>query len=155
MTSEVSWPAEFASLSPEQQSRVLAYIHSLKTTQTGPSTVINQGDIYWARVDKQADPQTNLSHPHVVIQDNLFNHSRIGTIIVCALTSRLSCLNEPGNLLIPAGEGNLPKTSVVVVSQLTSINRTELGKYIGSLSEARVSQILDGIRFQQRAFYRS
>lgn len=155
MTPEASWQAEFATLSPEQQSRVLAYIHSLKTSQTGPSTVINQGDIYWARVDKHLGPQKNLSHPHVVIQDNLFNHSRIETLIVCALTSRLSCVNEPGNLLIPAGEGNLPKTSVVVVSQLTSINRAELGEYIGSLSETRVSQILDGIRFQQRAFYRT
>jgi mRNA interferase MazF len=33
----------------------------------------------------------------------------------------------------------------VVVSQLFTVDKTELGEYIGSLSRKRVQQILDGI----------
>jgi mRNA interferase MazF len=72
--------------------------------------------------------------------------------VFCALTSNLHRANEPGNVLLDVGEGNLPKQSVVVVSQISSIERAQLGQPIGALSEARVEQILAGLRFQQRAF---
>jgi mRNA interferase MazF len=51
------------------------------------------------------------------------------------------------------GEGNLPKQSVVVVSQISSVDKSRLGERIGSLSDARVEQILAGLRFQQVSFF--
>jgi mRNA interferase MazF len=33
------------------------------------------------------------------------------------------------------------------------VEKARLGEKIGSLSEARVEQILDGLRFQQRSFF--
>jgi mRNA interferase MazF len=89
-----------------------------------------------------------------VVQDDVFNHSRITTVVVCALTSNLHRANEPGNVLLEVGEGNLPRQSVVVVSQISSVDKTCLGERIGSLSDARVEQILDGLRFQQASFFR-
>jgi mRNA interferase MazF len=41
----------------------------------------------------------------------------------------------------------------VVVSQVSSVEKVRLGEKIGSLSEARVEKILDGLRFQQRSFF--
>jgi hypothetical protein len=69
---------------------------------------------------------------------------RITTVVVCALTSNLHVANEPGNVLLEEGEGNLPRQSVVVVSQISSVEKARLGSRIGSLTEARVEQILDG-----------
>jgi hypothetical protein len=37
----------------------------------------------------------------------------------------------------------------VVVSQLSTVDKADLGDYIGSLDERRVSQILAGMRFLQ------
>ena len=88
-----------------------------------------------------------------MVQDDVFNHSRITTVVVCALTSNLHRATEPGNLLLEVGEGNLPQQSVVVVSQVSSIEKTRLGERIGSLSAARVEQILAGLRFQQASFF--
>jgi mRNA interferase MazF len=51
------------------------------------------------------------------------------------------------------GEGNLLKQSVVVVSQISAVDKARLGERIGSLSEARVQQILAGLRFQQVSFF--
>ena len=85
-------------------------------------------------------------HPHVVIQNNLFNQSRINTVVVCALTSNLKRASAPGNVLLEPKEAHLSKTSVVLVSQIFTVDKSQLGEYIGTLSLKRVRQILDGIK---------
>jgi mRNA interferase MazF len=74
-------------------------------------------------------------------------------VVVCALTSNLHRANEPGNVLLEVGEGNLPQQSVVIVSQVSSVDKARLGERIGSLSDTRVEQILAGLRFQQVSFF--
>ena len=115
---------------------------------------INQGDIYWIHKRESSPSELgDYSHPYVVVQENLFNHSRIHTVVVCALTTNLRQANEPGNVLLDVGEGNLPKSSAVVVSKISSVDKAQLGEYIGTLTPTRVQQILKGIRFQQVAFF--
>jgi mRNA interferase MazF len=87
------------------------------------------------------------------VQDDVFNHSRVATIIACSLSTNLHKATEPGNVLLDDGEGDLPKQSVVIVSQIEAIERSRFGARIGALSQKRVEQILDGLRFQQRAFF--
>ena len=117
------------------------------------SATIQRGDIFWIEPDEQRGSIPGYAHPHVVLQDDLFNRSRIETVIVCALSSNLKRANEPGNLLLEAGEGKLEKQSVAIVSQLASVRKDQLGGYIGTLSSERVEQILAGIRFQQASFF--
>ena len=108
--------------------------------------VINQGDIFWIELDEPSGSEPGYLHPHVIIQNNLFNRSRINTVVVCVLTSNLRRANSPGNVLLEAGEADLPEQSVVNVSQILTINKSQLGEKIGALSTERVRQILDGIR---------
>ena len=120
----------------------------------GANRVINQGDIYWVAMEEGDEIPSAIPHPYVVVQENVFNHSRIHTVVVCALTSNLRRTSDtPGNLLLAAGEGNLPKQSVVEVSKVSSIEKAQLGEYIGSLSPERVAQILAGMRFLQEAWF--
>jgi mRNA interferase MazF len=119
----------------------------------GEYRVINRGDIYWVQAEASAAERGYYPHPYVVIQDNLFNHSRLSTVVVCALTSNLKEANAPGNLLLDVAEANLPKQSVVVVSKVSAVAKTELGEYIGALSEERVKQILAGMRFLHLSFF--
>lgn len=117
---------------------------------------IQRGDLYWLAAEALRDGQGSLPghpHPHVVVQEDVFNHSRISTVIVCALTSNLQRASEPGNVLLDPGEGGLPQQSVVVVSQIASVDKARLGIRLGVLSAARVEQILAGLRFQQRSFF--
>ncbi|MBI1772511.1 MAG: type II toxin-antitoxin system PemK/MazF family toxin [Burkholderiales bacterium] len=115
--------------------------------------MIKRGDIFWANPDEERNTVPGLAHPHVVVQDDIFNQSRIATVIVCALTTNLKRVTEPGNVLLELDEGSLNKQSVVVVSQISSIPKNQLGEFIGHLSDERVLQILAGIRFQQTAFF--
>ena len=108
--------------------------------------VIQQGDIFWIELDEPSGSAPGYTHPHVVVQNNVFNQSRINTVVVCVLSSNLKRANAPGNVLLEPEEANLPKQSVVMVSQLFTVDKSSLGDLIGTLSKRRVRQILDGIK---------
>ncbi len=108
--------------------------------------MINQGDIYWVDLGEPLGSEPGRRHPHVVVQNNVFNRSQIRTVVVSALTSNLKRANAPGNVLLEMGEGNLPKQSVVNVSQIFTIDKSQLDEYIGALTSKRVREILSGIK---------
>jgi len=107
--------------------------------------VIHQGDIYWIELDEPIGSEPGYVHPHVVIQNNVFNASKINTVIVCALSSNIKRAQSPGNVLLEQGEGDLPKQSVVLASQVFTVDKSHIRELIGTISEKRVRQILDGV----------
>lgn len=107
--------------------------------------MIRQGDVYWIDLGEPPGAGTGYRHPHVVVQNDLFNASRIGTVVVCAITSNLKRAEAPGNVRLDKGEGGLPKESVVNVSQLFTVDRADLSEKIGALPSGRIEEILAGI----------
>ena len=107
---------------------------------------IRQGDIFWIDIDEPKRSEPGFTRPFVVIQNNLFNQSKINTALVCALTTNLSRENAPGNVRLYKGEANLPKPSVIVVSQMLTVDKSELRDKIGTLSKKRVDEVLEGIK---------
>ncbi len=107
---------------------------------------IRQGEIYWINLGKSRGSEPGFRHPHIVIQNNLFNSSRINTVVVCTLTSNLKRANVPGNVLLAKGEANLQKRSVVNISQIYTVNKSDLTEKIGQVSGDRLQQIFDGIK---------
>ncbi|HEY1189456.1 MAG TPA: type II toxin-antitoxin system PemK/MazF family toxin [Gemmata sp.] len=117
-----------------------------------PQTRINRGDVFWVAADVEGTKQSN-QHPHVVVQDDVFNHSRVATVVGCALTTNLRRACEPGNVLLDPGEGGLPRQSAVVVSLVSSVEKARLGERLGTLSAERVEQVLAGLRFLQATYF--
>lgn len=107
--------------------------------------MIRQGDIYWIEFDEPEGSEHGYKHPHVVVQNNLFNYSRINTVLVCPLTSNLKRADSPGNVFLKKRESNLTKSSVVNVSQVFTVDKAQLGDYVGTLSSERLRQVLNGI----------
>jgi mRNA interferase MazF len=107
--------------------------------------VINQGDIFWVDLGKPSGSEPGYKHPHMVVQNNLFNKSRINTVVVCTLTSNLRRAKAPGNILLDPGEANLPEQSVINISQLYTVDKRDLAEKIGTLSDQRVQEVLEGI----------
>jgi mRNA interferase MazF len=52
----------------------------------------------------------------------------------------------PWNVRLNKGMGNIPKASVVVVSQIATVDKTRLLERIGSLDNETIEKILDGCR---------
>ncbi len=108
--------------------------------------VIQQGDIFWLNLGKLSGSEPGYRHPHVVIQNNIFNQSKINTVVMCALTSNLARGVAPGNVVLQKGEANLPKKSVVNISQIYTVDKYSLESKIGTLSRRRIEEIIAGIQ---------
>jgi mRNA interferase MazF len=109
--------------------------------------VIWQGDIYWYDFGVPRESEPGYRRPAVVIQNDIANQSAIKTIMVCAITTNLRLSRAPGNVLLDPGEANLPQRSVINVSQVVTINKSDLadGAYIGTLSSARIDEVVAGV----------
>ena len=108
--------------------------------------VIRQGDVYWIDLGEPSGSEPGYRHPHVIIQNNIFNRSRINTVVVCMITSNLKRAEAPGNVLLEEREANLPKQSVVNVSQSLTVDKQDLDEKIGMLSQERIQEILEGVK---------
>ncbi len=108
--------------------------------------VIEQGEIYWVDLAEPSGSEPGYRHPHIVVQNNLFNSSKINTVVMCALTSNLKRGLSPGNVVLKKGEANLPKKSVVNITQIYTIDRTNLFEKIGKVNNERLKEILLGIQ---------
>ena len=108
--------------------------------------VIHQGDVVWIDWEEPSGSEPGYRRPFVVIQNDVFNLSRINTVVVCALTSNLKRAQAPGNVLLEQGEANLPKPSVVNISQILTVDKRDIEEKIGALSPRRIRQILHGLR---------
>ncbi len=107
--------------------------------------MIRQGDVFWIDLGNPSGSGPGFTHPHVIIQNNIFNRSKINTVLVCVITSNLRRKKSPGNVLLESGEANISKPSVVNVSQIFTVDKSDLADKIGTLSSERVKQILDGV----------
>jgi mRNA interferase MazF len=110
--------------------------------------IIRQGAIFWIPVFDKTDDE--IIHPHVIIQDDVINDSCIDTTVVCGLSTNMKKASEPGNILLDKGEADLPKQSIIVVSQIFNVKKTQVGAYIGTLRKERIDQLFDGMRLLQR-----
>ena len=107
---------------------------------------IKQGDIFWIDLGIPKGSEPGYRHPHVVIQNNLFNQSRINTVVVCAITSNLNLANAPGNVLLKKGEGGPKKDSVINISQIITVDKSDLTEKIDRLSPSKTNHIIEGIK---------
>lgn len=106
---------------------------------------IRQGQVYWVDFGPASGSAPAGHHPCVVVQNDVFNRSAIRTSVVCLITSNLSRANAPGNVLLKKGDANLPKASVVNVSQILTVDKAELEECTGRLSGAAATAVRDGL----------
>jgi len=105
-----------------------------------------QGDIFWVRFGYSGDSGPSGKRPAVVVQNDLLNISNINTTVVSLITSNMKMEKIPWNVRLNKGMGNIPKASVVVVSQIATVDKARLLERIGSLDNETIEKILDGCR---------
>ena len=102
--------------------------------------------MFWAGVVVEPlRSEPGYDRAYVIVQNNAFNISRINTVVVCGLTSNLRRAGDPGNVLLSTGEADLPEQSVVNVSQIVTLDMSQLRARIGALSPDRVREVWRGI----------
>jgi mRNA interferase MazF len=105
---------------------------------------MRQGEVYWLRFAGQGS-EPDGHRPALVVQHDRFNRSAIQTSVVAAITSNLRLGAMPGNIRLRKGEANLPRPSVINVTQLRTVDRDRLTEKLGQLAPARVREVLHGL----------
>lgn len=87
-----------------------------------------------------------MRRPVMVIQTNVFNESRISTVIVAGITSNLSLAEAPGNVRLRESRVRPSKASVVNVSQVLTIDKTLLTQKVKALPGAFMQRVDAGLK---------
>ena len=108
--------------------------------------MIKRGEIWWARLPEPRASEPGFRRPVLVVQADSFNASRIGTVIVAAITSNVRLAEAPGNVRLERRDSKLPRASVVNVSQLLTLDRGFLVERVGRLKPAVLGSVESGLR---------
>lgn len=108
--------------------------------------VIRQGDVMWVALPSAHGSAPDGRRPAVVLQHERFNRTNLATAVVVAITSHLKYGALPGNVRLRRGEAGLPRSSVVNVTQIATVDRDLLGTRLGTLSPARLAEVWAGVR---------
>lgn len=107
--------------------------------------VVRQGDMFWANLGPASDSTPAGRRPVLVVQADLFNSTRLNTVVVVALTTSARRRDLPGNVAFKKGEANLPRGCAANVTQLTTLDRGRLLDKVGTVSRAKMQHVLDGV----------
>jgi mRNA interferase MazF len=106
---------------------------------------VAQGDVWWADLPEARGSGPGFRRPVVVVQGDALNRSRIATVVCVTLTSNLKWATAPGNVVLSPSITGLPKESVANVSQIVTLDKTDLTERSGKLSRAKLELVLSGI----------
>ena len=107
---------------------------------------MKRGEVWWVDFGVPVGSEPGWQRPAVVVSSDLFNRSRIATVLVAPVTSTMQRAEAPGNVAMPAGAAGLPKPSVVNVSSLNVIDRSRLIERSGAVTADVMTDIDDGLR---------
>jgi mRNA interferase MazF len=108
--------------------------------------VVERGSVWWTDLPDPRGSEPGYRRPVLVVSSDAFNRSRLQTIIAVVLTSNLSLVSAPGNVLIPARASGLPKDSVANVTQVLTLDRTFLRDPAAKLPPWLLQQVDGGLR---------
>lgn len=108
--------------------------------------VIRRGDLWMADFGEPVGSRPANIRPFLVLQADAINVSRINTVFGAALTSNLAWAEAPGNVYLEPYQSGLPKPSVVNMTQLATLNKTDLLEFIHHLSEVSMRDVEEGLR---------
>jgi mRNA interferase MazF len=107
---------------------------------------MTRGEIWWADLPEPRGSEPGYRRPVLIIQANSFNRSRIQTVIVAVISSNLWLAEAPGNVMLVASVSGLPRDSVVIVSQLLTLDRSFLTEEVGRLPGRLLTDVDIGLR---------
>lgn len=108
--------------------------------------VICRAEIYWADLGAPTGIRPGKRRPVVVIQSDPYNASRLATVLGAVITSNTGLAAMPGNVFLPASATGLPRDSVINVTALVTLNKTDLIDRIGEIPPSLMHEVDRGLR---------
>ena len=99
---------------------------------------IKRGEIYYAELSPAIGSEQDGNRPVVILQNDKGNlHSR--TTIIAAITSELDKSHLPTHVIFTVD--CMEKTSMVLLEQIRTIDKSRLGNYVGVMDDRTMRRI--------------
>lgn len=108
--------------------------------------VIERGDIYWADLGAPVGSRPAKRRPVLLIASDAYNRSRLATVLAAVITSNTSLATMPGNVFMPASASGLPRDSVVNVTALVTLDKSDLTDQVSTAPSAVMVEVGRGLR---------
>ena len=105
-----------------------------------------RGSICWADLGEAHCSKPAKRRPVLVIQSDPFNASRLNTTLAAVITSNTALAAMPGNVFLPAAVSGLPKDSVINVTALATLDKTDLEEPVGHVPASLMDEVDRGLR---------
>lgn len=107
---------------------------------------MTRGELWWADFGVPLGSEPGFRRPVLIVQDDGFNASAIRTVVVIPFSTNLVLADAPGNVLLEKESTGLSKDSVLVTSQISTIDRQRLMEKIATIDQRIFAEIEDGLR---------
>lgn len=108
--------------------------------------VIERGEIHWADLGDLSGSRPAKRRPVLVVQADPYNASRLATVLAVVITSNTALAAMPGNVFLPAAVTGLPRDSVVNITAVVTLNKTDLADRVGRLQSSLMHEVDGGLR---------
>ncbi len=104
---------------------------------------VERGNIYYVNLNPTKGSEMKKERPCVIFSNNIINE-HASVVVVCPITDSYG-KNSPFHIPLKKGEAGLKKESVVHCAQIRAIDKSRIGKKIGSLDNFKITEIEKGI----------
>ena len=108
--------------------------------------MVSRGEIWWLDLGVPVGSAPGYLRPGVIVSSNRYNRSRISTVIVVPLYSNAAYARHPGNVILAAHDTGLDRDSVANITQVSAVDRQQLGQRIGAVPPSLMAQLDDSLR---------
>ncbi len=108
--------------------------------------MIERGTICWADLGDAAGSRPAKRRPVLIVQADSYNASRLSTVVGVVISSNTSLAALPGNVFLPATATGLTKDSVVNVTAIVTLDKTDLGDPVAVLPRYLTDDVDRGLR---------
>jgi len=109
---------------------------------------MKRGEVYWADLVPGSGSEQTGRRPVIVVSHDGFHQAAAwrSIVVVPISTSASQGKRGPTVLEIPRGATGLPKASLAVCHQVTTLDRAKLSKRIGALPPEVLSEVEEGLK---------
>ena len=101
---------------------------------------LKRGELYYADLSPVVGSEQGGVRPVLIVQNDIGNKYS-PTVIVSAITSRLTKAKLPTHVELKSGDAGLNKDSVVLLEQLRTLDKRRLKERIGEMSESNMKKV--------------
>lgn len=109
---------------------------------------MKRGEVWWAQLEPRSGSEQRGRRPVVVVSHDAFNRVEgwRSVIVVPLSTSASQARRGPTAIPLAAGTAGLPRESVALCHQVTTLDRAKLTTSAGTLAPAELAALDSGLR---------